>query len=382
VDPVNYAKAEPFYPLEALVCRECRLVQTCDMLAAEDIFRADYAYFSSHSSSWLDHAKTYVEDMARRFGLTPASRHVELASNDGYLLQYSMAKGIQCLGIEPCESVALAGRAKGIDTRIEFFGRDYAKQLLTEGWAADLITGNNVLAHVPNINDFLDGVKLLLAPDGVATFEVQHLLKLMQRYQFDTIYHEHFSYLSLIAGARIFAKAGLRIFDVEQPETHGGSIRFFVCHAQSNRSESPRVAKLLDEERAYGLDSDAIYVAWNESVKATKRDLLELLVALKRESKTIVGYGAPAKAVTLLNYCGIGSDFLDFTVDRAPSKQGRYLPGVRIPIFPPEAIFEAKPDFVLILPWNLKDEIKAQMREIKSWGGRFIVPVPKATIED
>jgi hypothetical protein len=382
VDPANYARAEPFYPLEALVCRECRLVQTCDMLAAEDIFRADYAYFSSHSSSWLDHAKTYVEDMARRFGLTPASRHVELASNDGYLLQYSMAKGIQCLGIEPCESVALAGRAKGIDTRIEFFGRDYAKQLVTEGWTADLITGNNVLAHVPNINDFLDGVKLLLAPAGVATFEVQHLLKLMQRHQFDTIYHEHFSYLSLIAGARIFAKAGLRIFDVERPETHGGSIRFFVCHAQSNRSESPRVAKLLDEERAYGLDSDAIYIAWNESVKATKRDLLELLVGLKRESKTIVGYGAPAKAVTLLNYCGIGSDFLDFTVDRAPSKQGRYLPGVRIPIFPPEAIFEAKPDFVLILPWNLKDEIKAQMREIRSWGGRFIVPVPKATIEN
>lgn len=382
VDPANYARAEPFYPLEALVCRECRLVQTCDMLAAGDIFRADYAYFSSHSSSWLEHAKTYVEDMARRFGLTPASRHVELASNDGYLLQYSTAKGIQCLGIEPCESVALAGRAKGIDTRIEFFGRNYARQLLTEGWAADLITGNNVLAHVPDINDFLDGVKLLLAPDGVATFEVQHLLRLMQRHQFDTIYHEHFSYLSLIAGARIFAKAGLRVFDVERPETHGGSIRFFVCHAHSARSESPRVAKLLDEERAYGLDSDAIYIAWNESVKATKRDLLELLVELKRQSKTIVGYGAPAKAATLLNYCGIGSDFLDFTVDRAPSKQGRYLPGVRIPIFPPEAIFEAKPDFVLILPWNLKDEIKAQMREIRSWGGRFIVPVPKATIEN
>jgi hypothetical protein len=382
VDPANYARAEPFYPLEALVCRDCRLVQTSDMLAAGDIFRADYAYFSSHSSSWLDHAKTYVEDMARRFGLTPASRHVELASNDGYLLQYSMAKGIQCLGIEPCESVALAGRAKGIDTRIEFFGRNYARQLLTEGWDADLITGNNVLAHVPNINDFLDGVKLLLAPDGVATFEVQHLLRLMQRHQFDTIYHEHFSYLSLIAGARIFAKAGLRVFDVERPETHGGSIRFFVCHAHSARSESPRVAKLLDEERAYGLDSDAIYIAWNESVKATKRDLLELLVELKRQSKTIVGYGAPAKAATLLNYCGIGSDFLDFTVDRAPSKQGRYLPGVRIPIFPPEAIFEAKPDFVLILPWNLKDEIKAQMREIRSWGGRFIVPVPKATIEN
>jgi hypothetical protein len=382
VSPADRAKAEPFYPLEALVCRNCRLVQTSDKLAAGDLFRADYAYFSSHSTSWLDHAHTYVEDMATRFELTPASCHIEVASNDGYLLQYSMAKGIKCLGIEPCESVALAGRAKGIDTRIEFFSGDYAHKLVTEGWTADLITGNNVLAHVPDINDFVKGVKILLAPEGIATFEVQHLLKLMQRHQFDTIYHEHFSYLSLIAGQCIFAKAGLRVFDVELPETHGGSIRFFVCHAQSNHQQSPRVAQLLEDERAYGLDDDGVYVSWNESVKATKRDLLELLINLKRGRKAVVGYGAPAKAVTLLNYCGIGSDFLDFTVDRAPSKQGRYLPGVRIPILAPEAIFEAKPDFVLILPWNLKDEIKAQMREIKSWGARFIVPVPKATIED
>jgi hypothetical protein len=215
----------------------------------------------------------------------------------------------------------------------------------------------------------------------VATFEVQHLLTLMQRHQFDTIYHEHFSYLSLIAGQRIFAKAGLRVFDVELPETHGGSIRFFVCHEQSSRSETPRVAEVLAKERAYGLDGDAVYAAWNESVKETKRSLLELLVSLKRDGKTIVGYGAPAKSVTLLNFCGVAGDFLDFTVDRAPSKQGRYLPGVRIPILPPEAIFEAKPDYVLILPWNIKDEIKTQMQEIRSWGGRFIVPVPKATIE-
>jgi C-methyltransferase C-terminal domain/Putative zinc binding domain/Methyltransferase domain len=382
VDPADCAKAEPFYPLEALVCRNCRLVQICDMLAAGDLFRADYAYFSSHSSSWLNHAQTYVEDMAPRFGLTAASRHVEIASNDGYLLQYSMAKGIQCLGIEPCESVALAGRGKGIDTRIEFFSGDYAHKLVAEGWTADLITGNNVLGHVPDINDFVSGVKILLAPEGIATFEVQHLLKLMQRHQFDTIYHEHFSYLSLVAGQRIFAKAGLRVCDIESFETHGGSIRFFVCHAQSDHPQSPRVAQLLADERAYGLDDDAAYVAWNEAVKATKRDLLRLLIDLKREGKKVVGYGAPAKAVTLLNYCGIGSDFLDFTVDRAPSKQGRYLPGVRIPIFPPEAIFEAKPDFVLILPWNLKGEIKSQTKEIKSWGGRYIVPVPKATIED
>jgi hypothetical protein len=382
VEPADYMKAEPFYPLEAFVCKECRLVQTRDLLAASDIFRADYAYFSSHSSSWLDHAKSYVEYMSMRFGLGPESRHVEIASNDGYLLQYSISKGINCLGIEPCESVALAARKVGVDTRIEFFGREYGQTLRSEGWAADLITANNVLAHVPDINDFVGGIKMLLAPDGVATLEVQHLLTLMQRHQFDTIYHEHFSYLSLIAGQRIFSKAGLRVFDVELLETHGGSIRFFVCHADAVHADSPRVAEVLAKERAYGLDQDEVYIAWNESVKETKRALLELLVSIKRQSKTIVGYGAPAKGVTLLNYCGVGTDFIDFTVDRAPSKQGRYFPGVRIPILPPEAILQAKPDYVLILPWNLKQEIKAQMEGIKSWGGRFIVPVPKAIIED
>jgi hypothetical protein len=276
----------------------------------------------------------------------------------------------------------LAARRKGIETRIEFFGRRYGDVLRQEGWTADLITANNVLAHVPDINDFVGGVKIVLAAEGVATFEVQHLLTLMQRRQFDTIYHEHFSYLSLIAGRRIFDGAGLRVFDVELPETHGGSIRFFVCHRESLRPESPRVAQVLARERAYGLDRDEVYVAWNESVKETKRDLLELLISIKRKSKTVVGYGAPAKAVTLLNYCGVGVDFLDFTVDRAPSKQGRYLPGVRIPILVPEAIFETKPDYVLILPWNIKQEIKTQMEGIRSWGGRFIVPVPKATIEE
>ena len=382
VEPADYMKAEPFYPLEVLVCRDCRLVQTRDLLAATDIFGADYAYFSSHSTSWLEHARSYVDSMVGRFGLNATSRHVEIASNDGYLLQYSISKGIKCLGVEPSGSVALAARAKGIDTRIEFFDREYARKLLKEGWAADLITANNVLAHVPDINDFVAGVKILLAAEGVATFEVQHLLTLMQRHQFDTIYHEHFSYLSLITGARIFAKAGLRVFDVELLETHGGSIRFFVCHDQSARSDSPRVAQVLASERAYGLDSDDVYAAWNEAVKETKRDLLDLLVSLKRRRKTIAGYGAPAKAVTLLNFCGIRADFLDFTTDREPSKQGRYLPGVRIPIMPPEAIFEAKPDYVLILPWNIKDEIKAQMEGIRSWDGRFIVPVPKASIED
>lgn len=382
VDPENYMKAEPFYPLEALVCRECRLVQTRDLLAASDIFRADYAYFSSHSTSWLDHARSYVDSMSGRFALGPQSRHVEIASNDGYLLQYSLAKGMKCLGIEPCESVALAARSKGIETQIEFFGTEYATRLSGEGWTADLITANNVLAHVPDINDFVAGVKIILGPSGVATFEVQHLLTLMQRHQFDTTYHEHFSYLSLIAGQRIFAKAGLRVFDVELLETHGGSIRFFVCHDQSAHQESPRVAEVLAKERAYGLDGDDVYIAWNESVKETKRSLLDLLVGLKRDGKTIAGYGAPAKAVTLLNFCGVAGDFIDFTVDRAPSKQGRYLPGVRIPILPPEAIIEARPDYVVILPWNLKNEIKAQMEGIREWGGRFIVPVPKAAIED
>jgi SAM-dependent methyltransferase len=382
VEPANYMKAEPFYPLEIFVCRECRLAQTRDLLAASDIFRADYAYFSSHSTSWLHHARSYVEYVSARFDLGAHSRHVEIASNDGYLLQYSLAKGIKCLGIEPCESVALAARNKGVETRVEFFGRKYAEKLRVEGWKADLITANNVLAHVPDINDFVAGVKLLLRPNGVATFEVQHLLTLMQRHQFDTMYHEHFSYLSLIAGQRIFAKAGLRVFDVELPETHGGSIRLFVCHADSSHCDSPRLAEVLAKECAYGLDRDDPYIAWNESVKQTKRDLLELLISLKRKSKTIAGYGAPAKAVTLLNYCGVGVDFIDFTVDRAPSKQGRYLPGVRIPILAPEAIFETKPDFVLILPWNIKQEIKTQMGGIRSWGGRFIVPVPKATIED
>jgi SAM-dependent methyltransferase len=381
VDPANYGKAEPVYPLEAMVCRTCRLVQTRDFLPAEDMFRADYAYFSSHSTSWLEHASNYVNAMTDRFGLTEKSRHVEIASNDGYLLQYSRAKGIQALGVEPCESVALAGREKGVDTRIEFFGTDYARGLKAEGWTADLMTSNNVLAHVPDINDFVGGFKVLLAPEGVATFEVQHLLRLMQRHQFDTIYHEHFSYLSLIAGMSIFEKAGLRVFDVELPETHGGSIRYFVCHKEASHKESPNVAAVLAEEKAYGLDSDEIYIAWAEEVRETKRALLELLIDLKRQGKTICGYGAPAKGVTLLNYCGIARDFLDFTVDRAPSKQGRYLPGVRVPILAPEAINEFKPDYVLILPWNLKTEIKAQMAGIKAWGGKFIVPVPKASIE-
>jgi SAM-dependent methyltransferase len=382
VAPADYAKAEPFYTLEALVCPSCRLVQTRDILQATDLFRADYAYFSSHSTSWLEHAEAYVKDMSARFQLRPGARHVEVASNDGYLLQYSLAKGFNCLGVEPCESVALAGRARGVETRIEFFGRACAERLRDEGWSADLLTANNVLAHVPDINDFLAGVKILLAPDGVATFEVQHLLRLMQGRQFDTIYHEHFSYLSLLAAMRIFARAGLRVFDAESLPTHGGSIRFYACRTKAKHRDSRRIDILLAEELAYGLDDDEVYASWGEGVKETKRTLLELLIALKRNGRRIVGYGAPAKGVTLLNYCGVARDFLDFTVDRAPSKQGRFLPGVRIPILGPDAIEQAKPNYVLILPWNLKTEIKAQLDYIKAWGGRFIIPVPIATVED
>ncbi|WP_066093057.1 class I SAM-dependent methyltransferase [Xanthomonas massiliensis] len=382
VAPQDYARGEAFYPLEVWVCRHCRLAQTRDLLAAEAIFRADYAYFSSVSSSWLAHARAYVEAMLARLRLRPGERHVEIASNDGYLLQYSQAAGLDCLGVEPCESVAQAALDKGIPTRIAFFDPACAEVLLAEGGPARLITANNVLAHVPDLNGFVSGVKRLLAADGVATFEVQHLLRLMQRNQFDTIYHEHFSYFSLIAARHVFASAGLRVFDVDELETHGGSIRFLVCHADAEIADTPALERVLAEERAYGLDQDAAYLAWNESVKRTKRALLALLARLKDEGRRIVAYGAPAKGVTLLNYCGIGRDFLEFTVDRAPSKQGRFLPGVRVPILAPEALDRARPDYVLILVWNLRQEVKAQLAHVRDWGGRFIVPLPQAAIED
>lgn len=382
VDPARHAGMEPFYPLEVFVCRACRLAQTRDVLRAESIFREDYAYFSSHSTSWVEHARRYVETMTARLSLGPHSCVVELASNDGYLLQFVKAAGIKCVGVEPCESVAAAARAKGIDTRVAFFGTAQAGALVAEGFAADLVTGNNVLAHVPDINDFLAGVALLLKPEGVATFEVQHLIRLMERNQFDTIYHEHFSYLSLIAAQRIFEAAGLRVFDVEEPPTHGGSIRFIACRSNASHRETPAVARVLAEERAFGLDDDAAYVKWAANVAETKRRLLELLIPLKRAGKTIAGYGAAAKGVTLLNYCGVAKDCLDFIVDRAPSKTFKLMPGVHVPILPPEAVFERKPDYLLILPWNLKEEIKAQMEGIRAWGGKFIIPIPVPVIEE
>jgi SAM-dependent methyltransferase len=381
VDADRYREPEPFYPLEARVCRTCRLVQAVDVRRAEEIFRADYAYFSSHSTTWLDHARTYVDAMVQRFGLGAESQVIEVASNDGYLLQFARGRGLRCLGIEPSESVALAARGKGIETRIEFFGSTLADKLVREGRRADLLVANNVLAHVPDINDFVRGAATLLADDGVATFEIQHLLKLMQRHQFDTIYHEHFSYLSLLAAQRIFDRAALRVFDAEELETHGGSIRFFVCRTGAGHRTSGNVERILREEIGYGLAGDEAYRSWSEGVKETKRALLEMLIGLKRQGKSIVGYGAPAKGVTLLNYCGIGPDFLDYTVDRAPSKIGRFMPGIRLPIRAPDAIFETRPDYILILPWNIKDEIKTQLGSVRDWGAKFIMPIPKARIE-
>jgi hypothetical protein len=382
LDPGQLGRAEPFYPLEVLVCSNCRLAQTHDVLGAGDIFRDDYVYFSSHSTTWLEHARVYVEAMIARFGIGAGQRWVELASNDGYLLGNVKAAGIASLGVEPCRSVAEAAIAKGIETRIEFFGVECARRLAGEGWAADVITANNVFAHVPFINDFAGGIAALLKPEGVATIEVQHLLRLMQRNQFDTIYFEHFSYLSLIAGMKIFESVGLRVFDVEEPSTHGGSIRFFLCHKGAAHAQTENVARVLNEELAYGLDKDATYEAWAERVRETKRALLALLIGLKREGKTIAAYGAPAKGVTLLNYCGVGRDFIDFAVDRAPSKQNLLMPGVHIPVHAPEEIFARKPDYVLILPWNLKGEIMEQMAGIRAWGGRFIVPIPAPAIID
>jgi 2-polyprenyl-3-methyl-5-hydroxy-6-metoxy-1,4-benzoquinol methylase len=372
--------AEPAYPLKVLVCSDCRLAQTADLFDADELFRADYTYFSSLSESWLEHARTYVDRFTARFGLGPRSQVVELACNDGYLLQYVKARGVPCLGVEPCRSVAEAAMARGIDVRVAFFGRRKALKLRAEGRAADLVVANNVLAHVPDINDFVGGVATLLKPEGVATFEVQHLLRLMERNQFDTIYHEHFTYLSLMAAQRVFEAAGLRVFDVDELPTHGGSIRFIVCRADASHATSLNVARVLEEERAAGLDTDEAYVEWAARVRALKRSFLTLMIGLKDAGKSICAYGAPAKGVTLLNYCGVGRDFIDFTVDRAPSKQGRLLPGVRLPIHAPEAILERKPDYVLILPWNLQDEIMQQMSAVRAWGGKFIVPIPEPRV--
>lgn len=372
---------EPFYPLKAFVCNECYLVQLEDFRRADDLFREDYAYFSSISSSWLSHAKRFSAEAIDRFQLDSGSVVVEVASNDGYLLQYFKASGLNVLGIEPCRSVAeFAMKEKHVPTRIEFFGKDSAQNLVSEGHAADLAVANNVLAHVPDINDFVSGFREILKADGVASFEFPHLMRLIEQNQFDTIYHEHFSYLSLLAVKRVFEANGLTIFDVEKISTHGGSLRVFACRTGAKWGVCERVEEVIAEERQRGLNRTDTYTLFGEKVRETKRALLELLISLKRERKTIVGYGAPAKGNTLLNYCGIGHDFLEYTVDLSPQKQGMYLPGTRLEIKAPDAIRETKPDYVLILPWNITDEITDQMSYIRGWGGQFIVPIPTAIV--
>jgi SAM-dependent methyltransferase len=367
---------EPFYPLRAYVCGECLLVQLEEFEPPERIF-GEYAYFSSYSESWLRHAERYVEQAAVRFGIGPAQRVVEIASNDGYLLQFFRRRGVPVLGVEPAANVARAAEAKGIPTRVAFFGSGTARALGAEGWRADLVVANNVLAHVPGLNDFIEGVRILLAPGGVATFEVPHLLRLIEGNQFDTIYHEHFSYFTLLAAERAFAAQGLRVFDVAELPAHGGSLRIFVCAAtDAVRPRAPAVDRVLAEERAAGLASLAGYGGFEPRVRAAKRQLLEFLIGAKDAGRSVAAYGAAAKGNTLLNYCGVRGDFLDYVADASPHKQGRYLPGTRIPIVAPARIRETRPDYLLILPWNLKDEVMARNAFIRDWGGRFVIPIP------
>lgn len=374
-------RMEPYYPLHALVCGTCFLVQLKEYVSPGEIF-TEYAYFSSYSTSWVEHARNYCRMIRSRLGLGPRSLVVELASNDGYLLQHFGPLGVPVLGIEPAANVAKIARDKGIPTVVDFFGTRLAEQMVREGRRADLIIGNNVLAQVPDINDFTAGMARLLAPEGVITLEFPHLERLMAENQFDTIYHEHFSYFSLLAVECLAVRHGLKLIDVEEIPTHGGSLRVYLAHDRSARSVDGRVTRLLERERRLGFDGLASYGAFAEQVKATKRGLLSFLIEAKESGKRICGYGAPGKGNTLLNYCGIGTDFLDFTVDRSLYKQGRYTPGMHIPILPVEALDEARPDYVLILPWNIKDEIVRDMRRIARWGGRFVVPIPRVTLID
>ncbi|WP_018702950.1 class I SAM-dependent methyltransferase [Anaeromusa acidaminophila] len=371
---------ETFYPLKTYVCSECFLVQLEEFASPEAIF-SDYAYFSSYSESWLAHAKEYTQMMQRRFSLKRESQIVEIASNDGYLLQYFKNDGFSVLGIEPAQNVAKEAIAKGIDSHVGFFGRALARKLKAKGKQADVLLGNNVLAHVPDINDFVAGMEILLADDGVITMEFPHLLQLIKQRQFDTIYHEHFSYLSFYTVEKVFAAHGLKIFDVEELQTHGGSLRIFATKKNSLSHEiNARVSLMKVQEQKAGIDLLGTYKNFGEEVCASKRELLHLLISLKSQGKCIVGYGAPAKGNTLLNYCGVRTDFLEYTVDRNPYKQGRFLPGTRIPVFSPDKIKATKPDYVLILPWNLKEEIVKQMEGIRSWGGKFIVPIPHVEV--
>jgi SAM-dependent methyltransferase len=371
---------EAFYPLHVFVCETCFLVQLPEYVAPEQIF-TEYAYFSSYSESWLRHARNYVEMISSRLRLGPSSLVVELASNDGYLLQNFVAKGVPVLGVEPAKNVARVAIEKGIPSVCEFFGRKLAGRLAQEGRQADLLLGNNVLAHVPDINDFVAGMKLLLKPGGVITMEFPHLLQLVEGNQFDTIYHEHFSYLSLATTEKIFAAHGMRVFDVEELPTHGGSLRIYACHSENRELRvEERFLQLKAREAEEGLGRLEYYSRFTKRVAATKRNLLDFLIQAKRENKWVAGYGAPGKGNTLLNYCGIRTDFLEYTVDRNPYKHGKFLPGTHIPIFAPERIRETKPDYVFVLPWNLRDEIVSQLSYIREWGGKFVFPIPNVDV--
>ena len=380
VKAAEASKMEAFFPLRAYVCSACMLVQLEEFESPSGIF-SDYAYFSSFSTSWLAHAERYVEAMMTRFGLNESAQVIEIASNDGYLLQYFQARGVPVLGIEPAQNVAKVATEKGIPSRTVFFSSEIATQLREEGLLADLLLGNNVYAHVPDLHSFTEGLRLALKPDGVITLEFPHLLRLMQESQFDTIYHEHFSYLSLITVQKVFQSHGLNVFDVEQLPTHGGSLRVFGKH-QASRTHpvTAAVAKVLADEHNAGLHRVEGYADFAEKVKTVKCDLLEFLIKSHREGKTVAAYGAPAKGNTLLNYCGVGPEFIPYTVDRSPHKQSTLLPGTRIPVRDPAYILETKPDFVLILPWNLKDEITQQMSAVREWGGRFVVAIPNLQI--
>jgi SAM-dependent methyltransferase len=377
----DFHRGEVYYPLHVYVCTECFLVQLEEFERAENIF-GDYAYFSSYSDSWLKHAENYCQAMREQLGLHRGSLVVEVASNDGYLLQYFVKQGIPVLGVEPAANVAKVAVEKGVPTLVKFFGAAVAEELVAKGTSADLVLGNNVLAQVPDLNDFVEGLKILLKPEAVLTLEFPHLLRLIERNEFDTIYHEHFSYFSLFSTVRILAAHGLKVYGVEELPTHGGSLRVFACRAESNTHPvAPSVTKVLADEERAGLTKPKGYNNFAEQVKQTKLELLNFLLEAARQGKSVAGYGAPGKSATLLHYCGIGKDLIEYTVDRSPYKQGRHLPGTHIPIYHPDRIRETKPDYVVILPWNLKSEIMQQLQFIREWGGRFVVPIPKLAVE-
>jgi hypothetical protein len=380
VRPDRVKAGEMWYPLHVYVCESCFLVQLEEFEAPDQIF-GDYAYFSSFSSSWLKHAETYAETMIARFGLGSTAKVVEVASNDGYLLQHFVARGVPVLGVEPAANVAKVAEAKGVPTEVAFFGRETAERLLGAGQGADLMAANNVLAHVPDILDFVGGFSVLLKPEGVGTFEFPHLLRMIESKQFDTIYHEHFSYLSLGIVKRVLGTAGLRVFDVEELPTHGGSLRVFFCHEGAAHASTASVDRVLEDEKAARLTEISGYEGFQDDVVRIKCEVLDFLVAAKRQGKVVCGYGAAAKGNTLLNFCGVGPELVSAVADKSPHKQNTLLPGSRIPVVSPDAMLDAKPDYVLILPWNLRDEIVKELESVRGWGGRFVTAVPRLVVD-